>query len=87
MPNIPIDTLHGLCAKSPSLRVTVATVKGLMSNPTPEGVWLELSPFYNSLTVADIKAVWTLEPEPLSRPKPKPGRWPLSLLTRKSRLP
>ncbi len=82
---IPSQVLHDIATRSPSLRVTVGTLKKIMDNPTPEGVWLELTPFYSNLTVGDIKAVWTTEPP--ARPKPKPVKWPLRLFTRKSSLP
>jgi hypothetical protein len=82
---IPSQIVHDMCRNSPSLRVTVGTMKKIMDHPTPETVWLELWPFYTMLTVADIKAVWTSE-QPV-RPQGKPARWPLRLLTRKSTLP
>lgn len=82
--SIPSQALHDICLRSPSLRTTVGTLKQIMDHPTPEKVWLELWPFYQGLTVHDIKKVWTTEAE---KPKPRPGRWPLSLFTRKTTLP
>jgi hypothetical protein len=81
---IPSQVLHDIASRSPSLHVTVGALKKIMGNPSPEAVWLELTPFYSGLTVSDVKSVWTAEPPA----RPKPVKWPLRLFTRsKSTLP
>jgi hypothetical protein len=86
MEKITVQVLHSIVNRSPSLAVSVGTLRRIMEHPTPEGVWLELNQFYSGLTVADVRKAWTTPAEPPA--KPKPGQWPLRLLTRiKSKLP
>jgi hypothetical protein len=77
------EILHELCVRSRSLAEVVAYIKPFAR--TKEEAWLMLSPFFANLSVQDIEAVWIPPTEPPA--KPKPGRWPLCLFTRKTTHP